>query len=211
MAIRQPPAQLQAPEYAALPQGTVLHRVHLTAYRGAEFNPGRGGPTRFAPFNDGAGTVVPSLYASTTLRAAIHETLFHDIPANARTRTARLREVHLRTHSEIETVRDLRLVALRNPTLARWGISRNKLISSSPALYEQTVLWAEAVHRNIPDADGLVWTSNQCDPDGACLFFGDRVGETDFMVRGARDGMTDKTFLKDVRDEGRLRGIVLTV
>ena len=147
----------------------------------------------------------------TPLRAAIHETLFHDIPADARTKTARLREVHLRTHSEIETVRDLRLVALRNPTLARWGISRNKLISSSPALYEQTVLWAEAVHRNIPDADGLVWTSNQCDPDGACLFFGDRVGETDFMVRGARDGMTDKTFLKDVRDEGRLRGIVLTV
>ena len=192
-------------------QGTVLHRVHRTTYRGAEFNPGLGAPTRFAPFNDSAAMAVPSLYASTTLRAAVHETIFHDIPANARTKTVRLREVHLRTHSEIETVRDLRLVELRNPTLGRWGISRNDLISSSPVLYGQTVLWAEAVHRDIPDADGLVWTSNQCDPDGVCLFFGDRVSETDFAVRGAHDGMTDKTFLRDIRDEGRLRGIVLTV
>ena len=152
-----------------------------------------------------------SLYASTTLRAAVHETIFHDIPAHATTRTVRVKEVHIRTHSEIETVRDLRLVALRNPTLGRWGISRNDLISSTPALYNQTVLWAQAVHRDIRDADGLVWTSNQCDPDGACLFFGDRVNETDFTVRGARDGITDKAFLRDVRNEGRSRGIVLTV
>ena len=96
-------------------------------------------------------------------------------------------------------------------TLGRWGISRNDLISSSAALYGQTVLWAAAVHRDIPDADGLVWTSNQCDPDDACLFFGDRVRERDFTVSRSRDGMIDKSFLKDVREEGRQRGIVLTV
>ena len=139
MTIRQPPARLPAPEYADMRRGTVLHRVHLTTYRAAEFNPGLGGPMRFAPFNDSTGTVVPSLYASTTLRAAVHETIFHDIPEDAATKTVRLKEVHGRTHSEIENVRDQRLVALRNPTLGRWGISRNELISSSPAQYGQTV------------------------------------------------------------------------
>ena len=122
-----------------MPQGTVLHRVHRTTYRAAEFNPGFGGPTRFAPFDDDAGKIVPSLYASSTFRAAIHETIFHDIPANAATKTVRVREVHLRTHSQIELVRDLWLVQLRNPTLGRWDISRNELISSSPAQYGHTV------------------------------------------------------------------------
>ena len=135
----------------------------------------------------------------------------HDIPANARIRTVRLNDVHIRTHSELATNRDLRLVELRNVTSGHWSISRRDLISSSPALYGQTVLWAAAVHRDIPDADGLVWTSNQCDPDDACLFFGDRVDESDFTAVRSRDGASDKLFVQDVRDEGRRRGIALTI
>ena len=123
-----------------MPQGTVLHRVHQTTYMAAGFNPCLGGPTRFAPFNDSAGRIAPSLYASSTLCAAIHETIFHDIPANATTKTVRVKEIRLRTHSEIELVRDLRLVELCNPTLGRWGVSRNELISSSPATYDRIVL-----------------------------------------------------------------------
>ena len=189
----------------------MLHRVHRTTLGATQFNPGLGGPTRFAPFDDGAGAPVPSLYAAATLRAAIHETIFHDIPANARIKTVRLNDVHIRTHSELLTNRDLRMVELRNVTLGRWSISRRDLISSGPALYGQTVLWAAAIHRDIPDADGLVWTSNQCDPDDACLFFGDRVHESDFTAVRSRDGAGDKSFVKDVRDEGRRRGIALTI
>ena len=79
------------------------------------------------------------------------------------------------------------------------------------SLYGQTVLWAKAIHRDIPDADGLAWTSSQCDPDDACLFFGDRVVESDFAAVFSRDGATDKSLLKDVGAEGRLRGITLTI
>ena len=154
---------------------------------------------------------MPSLYASDTLRSAIHESLFYDIAANARIKTVRVNDVYVRTHSQLEPVRDLRLVQLRNPTLGKWGISRRDLISSSPALYGETVAWAKAIHRDFPDADGLVWTSNQCDPDDASLFFGDRVSENDFTVVGSRDGMSDKSFLNDVRVEGRMRGITLTI
>ena len=168
---------------------------------------------------------MPSLYASATLRAAIHETIFHDIPAHARIKTVRLNEVHLRTHSELTTNRDLRLVELRAVPLGKWGISRRDLISSSPALYGQTVLWAAAIHSDLLDADGLVWTSNQCDPDDACLFFGDRVQESDFSAIRSRDGGSDKSFVTDVRNEAaghhsgsdgpvsrpRPRGITLTI
>ena len=211
MTIRKPPSPLARPQFSVLPSGTALHRVHRATWRAVEFNSGSGGPTRFGQFNDRIGAPVPCLYASTTLRAAIHETMFHDVPANARTKTVRLNEVQIRTHSELLTNRDLRLVELRNVPLGKWGISRRDLISSSPALYDQTVLWAEAVHHDIPDADGLVWTSNQCDPDDACLFFGDRVRESDFTAVRSRDGATVKSFVKDVRDEGRRRGITLTI
>lgn len=211
MIIRNPPSPLTNPQFSDLPQGAELHRVHLTSFRAGQFNPGQGGPTRFAPFKDGNGAPVPSLYASATLPAAIHETIFHEIPANFGTRTARLNKVYIRTHSMLHTNRALRLVELRNVTLSNWGISRNDQITSSPSLYSQTVLWAGAIHRDIPDADGLVWTSNQCDPDDAYLFFGDRVDESDFTAAHSRDGETDTSFLQDVRDEGRRRGITLTI
>ena len=211
MKIRKPPSPLRNPQFIDLTRGVELHRVHLTTFRAGEFNPGQGGPTRFAPFNDGNEAPVPSLHASATLPAAIHETIFHAIPANAGTKTVRLNEVYIRTHSLLRTNRVLRLVELRNVTLSNREISREDLITSSPALYSQTVLWAGAIHHEFPDADGLVWTSNQCDPDDAYLFFGDRVDESDFTAALARDGKTDRSFLQDVRDEGRRRGITLTI
>ncbi len=211
MGIRRPPSPIKNPHITVLSPGTELHRVHRTAFRPAEFNPGVGGQTRFAPFSDSAGAPVPSLYASATLAAAIHETIFHDVPASATIKTVRLNEVHVRTHSVLRANRDLRLVQLRNVTLGKWGISRRDLITSGPAMYGETVLWAAAIHRDVPDAHGLVWTSDQCDPDSVCLFFGDRVDEGDFTTVHSRDGAADKLFLKAVRDEAPLRGIVLTI
>ncbi len=211
MNLRHPPPSLTNPQFSILSRYTELHRVHQTTFRPGEFNPGRGGQTRFSPFNDSNGALVHTLYASATLPAAIHETIFHDIPANAKTKTVRLNEVYIRTHSMLRTNRDLWLVELRNVTLSNWGISRRDLITSSAVLYDQTVLWSQAIHRDIANADGLIWTSNQCDPDDAYLFFGDRVDESDFMTVLSRDGGTDKSFVQDVRNEGQLRGITLTI
>ncbi len=53
--------------------------------------------------------------------------------------------------------------------------------------------------------------SDQCDPDDACLFFGDRVHESELMAVRSRNGASDKSFVKDTRDEGRRRGIALTI
>ena len=99
MATLGPRCPLTNPQCCVLPQGSDLHRVHRATFGAAESYPGRGGQTRFAPFTDSNGTPVPTLHAGTTLRAAIHETIFHDVPANAWTKTVRLNELNIRTHS----------------------------------------------------------------------------------------------------------------
>jgi len=206
----KPPALLQEADVSVLPQGSTLHRVHLSQFGCSEFNPCRGGNTRFAPIADSAGQCVPSLYAGATAAAAFHETIFHDIPATAGIKTVPLQDVTQRTHSLIETLSDLTLVELRNVPLNRWGISRRDLIESNPAHYKQTAAWAQTIHQCFPDVHGLVWTYRQCDPDDAYLFFGDRVQSAGFTLIESRSG-TDVSLVADIRKEGRRRGITIVV
>ncbi|MCG8505594.1 MAG: RES domain-containing protein [Sphingomonadales bacterium] len=211
MSIRAPSANLAPPTYETLQAGSPLHRVHLTAYGGTSFNPCAGQPTRFAPIVDANGSCVPSLYAGSSLDSVIYETIFHDVPARAAFKTVRRQEVLIRSHAELQTGRRFTLVSLRQPDLKRWRIGRSQLIASGPKLYPKTARWAEAIHHRFPKADGLVWTSNQCDPDSAYLFFGDRVAPADFVLAASRNGATDKSFLADVRQAGRRAGIVITI
>ena len=166
--------------YEPFRKGGILHRIHNRGYGFAQFNPGKGRRTRFAPFYDVSGNPIPSLYATSTLQAAIHETIFHNTRADATNKTIRIEEIHNRMHSEIRTKRTLKLVELRNPTLHNWGIEQVELIGSDRELYHKTVLWAAAIYNNFPEAEGLIWTSRQCDPDDAILFFGGRVEASDF-------------------------------
>ncbi len=208
MPLRSPPETLPPPSVSTLPARGRLHRVHLRRFAGNAFNPCRGGPTRFAPIRDAAGQCVPSLYAGSTLDAAVFETIFHDVPATARLKTVPLHAVEERVHSVLETRRDIRLAALRAPDLLRWGVNRRDLIESEASSYAGTAAWAAAIHRCFPDIDGLVWTSRQCDPDSAYLFFGDRVGASDFAAPETRRG---RAFVADVRTAGRRAGIAITV
>ncbi len=211
MSIRRPPARLAGPNIVILPADALVHRVHARNYGADHFNPCQGAPTRFAPVHDAEGNCVPSLYAADTLKAAVYETIFHDIPVTARRRTVPRTLVQSRAHGQLQIRRGLQLASLRGPDLRQWRISRNSLITTSPSLYRDTALWAAAIHHQFPDVEGLLWTSNQCDPDTAYLFFGDRVAAEDFNLVQARDGMVDPSFLADVRQTGRRSGISITV
>ena len=211
MSIRKPPANLASPNPVTLGGGTRIERVHTSNYASNAFNPCQGGPTRFAPIRDKSGHCVPSLYAGATLEAVIFETIFHDVPANAKLKTVPRTAVTKRTHGTLEVQRDLKLASLRAADLKKWHIKRNELIATSPKLYLKTAEWAEAIHHQFPDFEGLEWTSNQCDPDTAYLFFGDRVSSGDFIVVSARDGQADPSFLSDVRAAGRRSAIRITV
>ena len=210
MTIKKPPTSLADATYKLLRKGEILHRVHNAGYGFAQFNPGKGSRrTRFAPFDDASGNPIPSLYATSTLRSAIHETIFHNTRADATNKTIPIEDVHNRMHSEIRTKRTLNLVELRNPTLNNWGIEQVALIGSNRELYHKTALWAAAIYNDFPQAEGLIWTSRQCDPDDAMLFFGGRVEAADFELISSRDG-TDESFVDDVEQEGAIRGIAIT-
>ena len=207
-AIQSPPARLEEPNISVLAGGTVVHRVHAPRFGGNAFNPCRGGPSRFAPIRNTHGECVPSLYAATSLPAAIFETLFHDIPLEARRKTIPRSSVEARQHTVLQLRRDLRLASLRAPALLRWRVA-SALVWGPPKQYVATALWAKAIHDQFADVEGLIWTSRRCDPDSAVLFFGGRTTEADLQAVSARDGK-DASFLRDVREAGERAGVVIT-
>ena len=91
----------------------------------------------------------------------------------------------------------------------KWGVTREQLVGSLPTQFEQTMRWAQAIHSQFTDVDGLLWTSNQCDPAIAYVLFGDRVREVDIKVVAVRQG-SDASFLHDVRDAATRGGIVIS-
>ena len=205
-----PPNTLLEPNVVVLNVGKVLHRVHARALAGNAFNPCQGGRTRFSPFRDAKGHCVPSLYAGSTVESAIYETVFHDIPLSADRKTVPRDAVEKRNHSALLVRRDLRLASLRAPDLDNWGVRREQLIGTLPTQYDRTALWAQAIHTQFDDVEGLVWTSNLCDPDSALLLFGDRVAVADIQVVAVREG-TDGSFLGDVRNAGGRGGIRISL
>lgn len=211
MTIRKPGNTLGPPNTVILKKGVVLERIHNRNFAADSFNPCQGSPTRFAPIRDGNGQCVPSLYAGETFEAAVFETIFHDVPAKAKRKRVPRNKVEDSVQGQLEVIRDLTLVSLREPDLKRWRITRSQLITTAPKHYASTAEWARAIHLQFPNVEGLEWTSSQCDPATAYLFFGDRVQSGNFRIIYVRDGLTDPGFLHDVMEIGNRSGIRITV
>ena len=153
-----------------------MHRIHSPAFTGQAFNPCRGRPSRFAPLGRAGRPCIPTMYAAESLECAVHETVFHEIPYDAPVKTVDAGVVRALVHSVVLPTRDLKLCALFEPDLNRWGLTRGDLIDTLASRYAATAEWAIAIHDTDSDIDGLVWTSRRCDPEKACVLFGDRVG-----------------------------------
>jgi hypothetical protein len=175
------PAGVLDPLLETWPAGQPLHVVHDSAYAPESFNPGVDAtgqwrpPTRFAPIRDRAGQVVPYLYAGSTLECAIFETVFHNVPIDATDKFVDLDDHAQRAHAELCPQRDLTLVDLSTDGLHRLRVPKAELIASAPIDYLTTSRWAEALHHQCDQIDGLIWMSRQRDRDRAVLLFGDRV------------------------------------
>jgi hypothetical protein len=192
-----PPASFAAINRIELPSSTDLHRIHNSSFTGSSFNPCKGRPSRFAPLVRPDGTCIPTMYAATNLECAVHETVFHEIQHDAKYKSIGYREIENLDYSIVRPRRDLVLATLFEPDLNRWGLTRRQLIDTFAADYEATVKWAIALHDNFPDLDGLVWTSRRCDPERACLLFGDRLPvHLIDPVRRARIGETNDLLLQ---------------
>ena len=180
MSCRAPAPPLD-PLFDRWPAGALIHVIHDTAFAPESFNPGVDStgslrkPTRFAPIRDARDRVVPYLYGGSTLDCAIFETVFHDVPIDAPDKFVALDDFAQRGHGQLVPSRELLLVDLTSEGLHRLKVPKEELIASPARDYVDTARWAEALHRQYKDVDGLVWMSRQRDRDRAMLLFGDRV------------------------------------
>lgn len=156
--------------------GVEIHAIHNADFEPQSFNPGVSvSPTRFAPIADAAGRRVPYLYGGSSLACAIFETIFHNVPLDAPAKFVDLDDYADKAHGVVTPQRDLRLVDLTTDGLHRLKVPKTELIESPPSDYVNTVRWAEALHRQYADVDGLVWMSRQRDQDRTVVLFGDRA------------------------------------
>lgn len=196
--ISLPPSPFPASNSREIKAGTRFHRVHDQRFGSCSFNPGKGRPSRFAPLCVGSDPI-PTQYLATDYECAVHETIFHDVPIDEMNKTVGVDNIKPLAHSVIELKRDLVLVPLFAPDLAKWRISRVDLIDTTPYAYHITAQWALAIHQSRPDAHGLIWTSKRCDPQQAVLLFGDRVAEAELL------GISNVPIYSDI---GEMRQIV---
>jgi len=182
--LRPPPAPADLdPLIVEVPAGTVLFRVHGPHRRATEFNPGKGDPSRFAPFRSGRPpVVVPTLYASSTIPGALSESVFHDVPYRGTAKRILVSRLDVIVLSAVALVKPLSVALIAGAGLRRIGVRRRNLIDGGPATYTDTVRWAAALHDSPPKPAGLTWMSRQDDTARAYLFFGDRLQERDLVL-----------------------------
>ena len=170
-----PPATLHV-STMTWPKGTTLHRVHLEKYAGDEFNPGVKGNGRFSPIKSARGEPVPTLYGGSTFDcAAAMETAFHDVPFASGFKSYDKAKLKDQVHSRLTPGTDLMLADQRGKALRKLGIERKQLIDTEKDQYPATREWAEAIHAQCPDIQGLCWISRQDDGAQAVMLFGDRI------------------------------------
>ena len=209
MSCRAPSSTLE-PLFDTWPAGRVIHVIHHTGFAPESFNPGvdEAGrprkPTRFSPIRDEKGNVVPYLYGGSTLDCAIFETIFHEVPIDATDKFVDLDAFSQRGHGQLVSKRALKLVDLTTEGLHRLKIPKEELITSTASDYPLTARWAEMLHRQCSDADGLLWMSRQRDRDHALLLFGDRLAG---VLTGERIGgpLARNSVLRDAVLEAALR------
>jgi hypothetical protein len=102
--------------------GRTMHRVHDAAYAASLFNPSPAGNARFSPIRDETGAVIPTLYAATTPRGALMETIFHDVPYKRGFKRVSASRMAGKRHSTLTFQVDFRLVDLSRVALRKLGV-----------------------------------------------------------------------------------------
>ena len=154
---------------------TIIHRVHQDEYAGDQFNPGLGGNARFSPIKDALGGPIPTLYGGSTFECAAMETVSHDVSFAPGLKTLDKTKLTRQVHSQVKPGADLVLADFRSKALRKLGVARNQIIDTEKDQYPITRQWAEAIHKQCPDVQGICWTSRQDDSAQALIVFGDRL------------------------------------
>jgi hypothetical protein len=204
-----PPAGALTVKRLTWRKGAMIHRFHSQERRANAFNPCQGRPGRFNPLIDAAGHCIPTLYGADSLRCAAFESVFHDAPFPSPAEVARAHVLRF-AYSTLAPMRSLKLGDLTSEGLRHLGIRRRDLLESLPEAYPITVQWAQALHRQCNDLDGLLWLSRLFDRGRSIVLFGDRVDERDLeMVTGPAALAADHEIYDVVAGVGARAGIVI--
>jgi hypothetical protein len=196
---------------ARWPAGETIHRIHPDRYGASEFNPGLAGNARFSPITDTKGGSIPTIYGGTTLECAAMETVFHDVPFEPGLKSVPKRKLRHHLYSQVEPIADLTLADLSVTALRKLGIARVDLIETDKDLYPQTRTWAEALHAQCPDIQGLSWVSRQDDRARAIILFGDRLPPIPLRsVAPSQDIVGDPTIYAQLVDLADAIGVKIT-
>lgn len=119
------------------------------------------------------------------------ETVFHDVPHTARFKSFDKGKLAGHVHSIVEVVKPVKVINLASVPLRKLGITRKQLIDTEKDQYPATRKWAEAFHRQCPDAQGLSWVSRQDDSARAVVLFGDRLPQGALEPQGESRNLGD--------------------
>ena len=120
------------------------------------------------------------------------ETVFHDVPFAPGLKSYDKAKLEDQVHSQLTPGDALVLADLRGKALRKLGVERKQLIDTEKDQYPATREWAEAIHSQCPDVQGLCWTSRQDDSAQAVMLFGDRIASGVL-----RQTATSRSLLKD--------------
>ena len=175
-----------------------MHRVHDATYVANLFNPSTSGNARFSPIRDEAGAVIPTLYAATTPRGALMETIFHDVPYKSGFKRVSTSRMAGKLHSPLTFQVDLQLIDLSRVALRKLGVAPSHLIDTTKAHYPETRRWAEALYAQFPKAQGLRWTSRQDDRSQAVVLFGTRFRPSNIVPTGNSTPLIENVAVYDL-------------
>lgn len=125
-----------------LPAGSTWWNVTHHSFAAEVFNSSGKGAARFSPLFDADGAPVPVLYAARHPVAAMLETVFHNVWGQRAKRVGRA-DLTGRVLRQMRFDVDVRVVDLSDAELARHGIGRDQLVSTSPEHYRGTRAWAD--------------------------------------------------------------------
>ena len=174
-----------------------IHRIHLDAYKGDEFNPGMKGDARFSPIKNATGSCIPTMYGGNTFSCAAMESVFHDVPLAPGFKSYDKRKLDGQVYSVLMPTSDLVLADLSSVALRKLGITRKQLIDTEKNRYPDTRLWAEAIHTQCLDIQGLFWVSRQDDQARAMILFGDRIDAALLVQQGVSRSLPGDTEIYD--------------
>jgi hypothetical protein len=170
-------------------------RFHKNIFPADSFNPNSGrridlpeDGARFNPFPGAPAPNVPTLYAASSLTAAALESVFQDVEHVPSPKYARSR-LNDWSYSKLQTTRDLLLFELVNPRLRQLkvpgravSITETELVHTLPSEYPHTRTWAQFLHSNLPNLDGLLWRPRLGSHGRAFVLFGDRCKKGDLKA-----------------------------